>query len=118
MKLVRNLLNSVKPHFEEGGKLHKLYPMYDAFETFAFVPDHTTHTGAHIRDSIDLKRTMFTVVIALIPCLLFGMWNTGYQHFHRALGVENPDFWEAFMFGAIKVPVSYTHLTLPTSDLV
>ena len=57
MKLFKNLLGSVKPHFEKGGKLEKLYPAYDAFETFLFVPDHTTHKGAHVRDAIDLKRT-------------------------------------------------------------
>ena len=55
MKLFKNLLGSVKPHFEKGGKLEKLYPAYDAFETFLFVPDHTTHKGAHVRDAIDLK---------------------------------------------------------------
>ena len=56
MKLFKNLLGSVKPHFEKGGKLEKLYPAYDAFETFLFVPDHTTHKGTHVRDAIDLKR--------------------------------------------------------------
>ena len=85
MKLFKNLLGSVKPHFEKGGKLEKLYPAYDAFETFLFVPDHTTHKGAHVRDAIDLKRTMFMVIVALIPCLLFGMWNVGYQY-HLAIG--------------------------------
>ena len=80
MKIFRNLLNSVKPHFEEGGKLQKLYPAYDAFETFLFVPDHTTKFGSHIRDAIDLKRSMMTVIIALLPALFFGMWNTGYQY--------------------------------------
>ena len=66
MKLFKNLLNSVKPHFLEGGKLEKLYPAYDAFETFLFVPDHTTHKGSHVRDSIDLKRTMVMVIVALV----------------------------------------------------
>ena len=74
MKLFKNLLESVKPHFEKGGKLEKMYPAYDAFETFLFVPNHTTNKGAHIRDAIDLKRTMFMVIIALIPvfCLVCG----------------------------------------------
>ena len=58
-------------------KLQKLYPAYDAFETFLFVPDHTTKSGSHIRDSIDLKRSMMTVIIALLPALFFGMWNIG-----------------------------------------
>lgn len=101
MKFVRNLLDSIKPHFEEGGKLEKLHPVYDAFETFAFVPNHTTHSGAHIRDNIDMKRTMITVVLAMIPCLLFGMWNVGYQHY-LALGQE-ADLMTAFGFGALKV---------------
>ena len=102
MKLFKNILNSVKPHFEKGGKLEKLYPAYDAFETFLFVPDHTSHSGAHIRDAIDLKRTMFTVVLALIPALIFGMWNVGYQHF-LALGLTNPDCIESLIYGATKV---------------
>jgi len=102
MKLFKNILNSVKPHFEKGGKLEKLYPAYDAFETFLFVPDHTSHTGAHMRDAIDLKRTMFTVVLALIPALIFGMWNVGYQHF-LALGLTEPDCVESLIYGAIKV---------------
>lgn len=102
MKLFKNILNSVKPHFEKGGKLEKLYPAYDAFETFLFVPDHTAHTGAHMRDAIDLKRTMFTVVLALIPALIFGMWNVGYQHF-IALGVTTPDLVESLVYGALKV---------------
>lgn len=102
MKLFKNILNSVKPHFVEGGKLEKLYPAYDAFETFLFVPDHTSHSGAHMRDAIDLKRTMFTVVLALIPALIFGMWNVGYQHF-IALGLTEPDCVESLIYGAIKV---------------
>ena len=100
MKLFKNLLGSVKPHFEKGGKLEKLYPAYDAFETFLFVPDHTTHKGAHVRDAIDLKRTMFMVIVALIPCLLFGMWNVGYQY-HFAIG-ETATLVENFIFGFWK----------------
>tara|TARA_B100000401_G_scaffold424022_1_gene352412 strand:- start:754 stop:1923 length:1170 start_codon:yes stop_codon:yes gene_type:complete len=102
MKIFKNILNSVKPHFTKGGKLEKLYPAYDAFETFLFVPDHTSQSGTHIHDAIDLKRTMFSVIIALIPCLLFGMWNIGYQHF-TALGQSNPDWLDAFIYGAWRV---------------
>jgi Na+-transporting NADH:ubiquinone oxidoreductase subunit B len=102
MKIFKNLLDSVKPHFEEGGKLEKLYPVYDGFATFLFVPGHATHSGAHIRDGIDLKRTMITVVFALVPALLFGMWNVGYQHY-LALGMSDVTFWDQFLFGAIKV---------------
>ena len=77
--------------------MEKLYPAYDAFETFLFVPDHTTKKGSHIRDAIDLKRTMFMVIIALIPCLLFGMWNVGYQYsFAASLDMT---FLEQFYYG-------------------
>ncbi|AEV34352.1 NADH:ubiquinone oxidoreductase, Na(+)-translocating, B subunit [Owenweeksia hongkongensis DSM 17368] len=102
MKIFKNLLDSVKPHFEEGGKLEKLYPVYDGFATFLFVPGHATHSGAHVRDGIDLKRTMITVVLALVPALLFGMWNVGYFHYN-ALGMTDVTFWDQFLFGAIKV---------------
>ena len=101
MKLFRNILNTVKPHFEKGGKLEKMYPAYDAFETFLFVPDHTTKLGSHIRDAIDLKRTMITVLIALMPALLFGMWNVGQLHF-TAIG-ESFTLISAFTFGALKM---------------
>ena len=80
MKFLRNTLDKLKPTFSKGGKLSFLHSTFDGFETFLFVPNHTTSKGAHIRDGIDLKRTMFTVVIALLPALLFGMWNIGYQH--------------------------------------
>ena len=101
MKLFRNILNTVKPQFEKGGKLEKMYPVYDAFETFLFVPDHTTKSGSHIRDAIDLKRTMITVLIALMPALLFGMWNVGQLHF-TAIG-ESFTLISAFTFGALKM---------------
>ena len=105
MKLFRNLLDSVKPQFDEGGKLHKFLPAYDAFETFLFVPDHTTHSGSHIRDGIDLKRTMIMVVLAMVPCLLFGMWNTGHQHF-LALGEMTglgDGLIDKLLYGALRV---------------
>ena len=100
MKLFKNLLESVKPHFEKGGKLEKMFPAYDAFETFLFVPNHTTNKGSHVRDAIDLKRTMFMVIIALIPCLLFGMWNVGHQYY-LASGQEGL-FIDKFMLGFWK----------------
>lgn len=101
MKALENLLNKVKPIFDKGGKLEKFYPMYDALETFAFVPDHTTKRGSHIRDSIDMKRTMFLVIVAMVPALLFGIYNTGYQHF-MAIGME-ASFWDMVLFGLGKV---------------
>lgn len=103
VKPIKNLLEKVKPNFEKGGKLEKYYPVYNAFETFLFVPGETTPPkGAHIRDAIDLKRTMILVVISLMPCLLFGMWNTGYQHY-LALGLTDVSFWTTFLFGLGKV---------------
>ncbi|TDD94732.1 NADH:ubiquinone reductase (Na(+)-transporting) subunit B [Flavobacterium cellulosilyticum] len=103
MKQLSKLLNNLRPNFEKGGKLEKLYPAFNAIETFLFVPDHTTASkGAHVRDAIDLKRTMILVVLSLVPCLLFGMWNVGYQH-HLALGLMETSITDNFIFGAIKV---------------
>lgn len=79
MKFLENFLESKKPLFEKGGKLEKLYPVYEALDTFAFTPDSVTKTTAHVRDGLDLKRTMITVVMALVPCILWAMYNTGYQ---------------------------------------
>lgn len=101
MKVFKSLFNIIKPPFQKGGKLEKYWPVIDGFETFLFVPGHTTTKGAHIRDGIDLKRTMFTVVIAMIPALLFGIWNTGYQH-HLALGINAP-LMDNIIFGMWKV---------------
>ena len=103
MKLVRNLLDKIKPNFEKGGKLEKFYPAFNAFETFLFVPGTTAPPqGAHIRDAIDLKRIMILVVMSLVPCLLFGMWNVGYQH-HLAFGITDASLIDNFVFGAKKV---------------
>ena len=81
MKFIKNIFDGIRPNFEEGGKFARYYKAFEAMETFAFVPGHVTHGGTHIKDAIDLKRTMFLVVIATVPALLFGMWNTGHQHF-------------------------------------
>lgn len=103
MKLFKNILESVKPHFVEGGKLEKYYPVYDGFATFLFTPGHTAHSGAHVRDAIDLKRTMVTVIFAMVPALLFGMWNAGNLHY-GALGLaETMGFWDKFLWGALKI---------------
>ena len=101
MKALRNYLDKIKPQFKEGGKFEKLHSTFDAFESFLFVPDKTTYRGSHIRDSIDLKRTMSMVIIAMIPALLFGIWNVGYQHF-LSLGQE-VDFFQIIGYGLIKV---------------
>ena len=79
MKALRKLVDKIKPTFSKGGKLGFLHSTFDAFETFLFVPNTTTQRGSHIRDCNDIKRTMITVVVALIPALLFGCFNTGYQ---------------------------------------
>jgi Na+-transporting NADH:ubiquinone oxidoreductase subunit B len=100
---LRQLVDRVKPHFQKGGKLEKLHSTFDAFESFLFVPDHVTLKGAHIRDSIDLKRTMTVVIIALLPALVFGIFNTGFQHF-QSIGQAVPFFsFEGFWFGFLKV---------------
>jgi Na+-transporting NADH:ubiquinone oxidoreductase subunit B len=103
VKPIRNLLEKIKPNFEKGGKLEKFYPVYNAFETFLFVPGETAPSaGAQIRDAVDLKRTMILVVLSLVPCLLFGIWNTGYQHY-LALGITDSPLLNNFLFGAKKV---------------
>ncbi len=76
---LRNIVDKIKPTFMEGGKLSFLASTFDAVETFLFVPNTTTQKGAHVRDAIDMKRTMFFVVMALIPAFLFGCFNTGHQ---------------------------------------
>lgn len=101
MKALRNYLDSIKPNFEEGGKLHAFRSVFDGFETFLFVPNDTAKSGAHIHDAIDSKRIMSMVVIALIPALLFGMYNIGYQNY-LAAGVEG-SFIEMFIYGALAV---------------
>jgi Na+-transporting NADH:ubiquinone oxidoreductase subunit B len=104
MKPLRKTLEKIKPHFEKGGRLEKYYPVFNAFETFLFVPGDTAPAegSVHIRDAMDLKRTMIIVVISLFPCLLFGMWNAGYQH-HLALGISDSLLWQNFFFGLKKV---------------
>jgi len=101
MKSLRKQLDKIKPQFQKGGKFEKLHSTFDAFETFLFVPDKTTSLGSHIRDSIDMKRTMSIVVISVIPALLFGIWNVGYQHY-LSLG-QTAGFWSNILYGLGKV---------------
>ena len=101
MKFIRKTLDKIKPPFEKGGKLEKYAPAFFAIDTFLFVPNHTTKTGSHIRDGVDLKRVMYTVVLALLPALFFGMWNVGYQHFSQIGG--DLSFWHLMGYGAGKV---------------
>ncbi len=101
MKALRNYLNKIKPNFEEGGKLAMFRSVFEGFESFMYVPNATSKSGVHIHDSIDSKRTMTVVIIALLPALLFGMYNVGYQHY-LAIGSQ-PGFWMTFVFGLLAV---------------
>jgi len=101
MKPLLNIIDKVKPTFDKGGKLSFLHSTFEAFESFLFVPNRVTRTGTHIRDANDLKRVMTVVIIALLPALLFGMWNTGYQHFLSTGAL--PCFLATFWYGFLKV---------------
>ena len=101
MNGLRNFVDKIKPTFEKGGKLGFLHSTFDAFETFLFVPNTVTRKGAHVRDCVDLKRVMIMVVIALVPAMLFGIWNTGYQH-SLAFGLDW-GFWNIVLYGLVKV---------------
>ncbi len=103
MNAIRNFVDKIKPQFEKGGKFSYLQSTFDAFETFLFVPNKTTNLGSHIRDHIDMKRTMSVVVTAMIPTLLFGMWNAGYQHHILYAPGEEFSIWENLLFGMMKV---------------
>ena len=98
---LRKYVSKIKPQFIEGGRFAWLQSTFEAFESFLFVPEATTKRGCQIRDAVDLKRTMIIVVIALIPALLFGIWNIGYQHY-LALA-ETVSFWYMIGFGLAKV---------------
>ncbi|MBA4322777.1 MAG: NADH:ubiquinone reductase (Na(+)-transporting) subunit B [Odoribacter sp.] len=101
MKSLRKQIDKIKPHFSEGGRFGKLRSVFDGFESFIFVPDTVTSKGSHIRDSIDLKRAMSVVIIALLPALIFGAYNTGLQHF-RSIGLE-AGMLQMFWFGFLKI---------------
>ncbi len=98
---LRSYLNRIKPNFQKGGRFEKLHSTFDAFESFLYVPNKVTSKGAHIRDAVDLKRTMSVVIIALMPALLFGMWNVGYQYY-LSIG-QHVSLWANFWFGFQKV---------------
>ena len=101
MNFLRKKLDKIKRPFQKGEKFEKFAPAVNAFDTFLFVPNHTTKTGSHIRDAVDLKRTMVTVIIALLPALIYGIYNTGYQHFSQLGG--DFSFLDAFIHGAWKI---------------
>ncbi len=102
MKVLRQVIDKYRPLFESGGKFERLYYVFEGVETLLYAPNLVTPSkGAHIRDAIDLKRMMVTVIISMIPCLLWGIWNVGYQHY-LAIGVT-PTFWEQAGVGLLKV---------------
>jgi Na+-transporting NADH:ubiquinone oxidoreductase subunit B len=103
MKFIRNQLDKVKHSFEKGGKLEKYYYAYEAIDTFLFAPNTTNDVkGSQIRDAIDLKRLMITVVVAMLPCLLFGIWNVGHQHF-LAIGQPDAALGDKIWIGVVQV---------------
>lgn len=115
MEFLKKKILELRPDFEKGGKYAQFHTLFDGFATFLFTPDRVSAGGTHIKAGIDLKRTMFFVILAMVPSLLFGIFNVGHQHF-LALGefVGSPmvGFWDKVLYGAIKVlpivVVSYT----------
>ncbi len=108
---LRKYIDNIKPQFEPGGKFSALQSVFDGFETFLYVPNTTSKSGVSIHDAIDSKRIMSIVVIALIPALLFGMYNVGYQNYLAAGTLASTPCWEVFLYGALlvlpKIIVSY-----------
>ena len=111
MSALRNYINKIKPNFQEGGRLHAFRSVFDGFETFLYVPNDTAKSGTHIHDAIDSKRIMSMVVIALMPAMLFGMYNVGYQNYLAAGTLASASFLEVFLYGFLavlpKILVSY-----------
>ncbi|MBR2301174.1 MAG: NADH:ubiquinone reductase (Na(+)-transporting) subunit B [Bacteroidaceae bacterium] len=111
MKALRNYLNKIKPNFEKGGKLHAFRSLFDGMETFLFVPNDTAKSGVNIHDAIDSKRIMTLVIIALLPSLLVGMYNIGYQNALAAGAVDTTTWWQMCLYGFMvllpKIIVSY-----------
>ncbi|MEM1414154.1 MAG: NADH:ubiquinone reductase (Na(+)-transporting) subunit B [Myxococcota bacterium] len=107
MKFLRKSLEKIEPKFEKGGPLERFYPLFEAADTFLFTPPTVTRSGAHVRDGVDLKRVMITVVYALIPAILMAMYNTGLQ-IHRtvAAGGTTLDNWQTAAFEATGLPLS------------
>ena len=111
MSALRKYIDKIKPHFEQGGKLHAFQSVFDGFETFLYVPNTTAKHGVSIHDAIDSKRIMSMVVIALMPAMLFGMYNVGYQNYLAAGTLQQASFFEIFGYGFLtvlpKILVSY-----------
>jgi len=111
MNFLLKKIKELEPKFQKGGRFEKLHSVFDGFSTFLYVPDKVTTKGSHIRDYMDMKRTMTVVIIALLPALLFGSYNIGLQH-TRAFGIGEWTVMHMFWFGFLKVLpliiVSYT----------
>ncbi|MGP1464369.1 MAG: NADH:ubiquinone reductase (Na(+)-transporting) subunit B [Prevotella koreensis] len=100
---LRNYLNKIKPNFEKEGKLHAFKSVYDGMESFLYVPNTTSKSGCNIHDTIDSKRIMSIVVIALLPALLFGMYNIGYQNYLLSGKIADATFFAMFFYGFLAV---------------
>ncbi len=108
MQFLKDLHLNVKHHFEKGGKLEFFYPLWEAQFTGLFTPGEVTRTASHVRDGIDNKRLMITVVIALLPCMVMATWNTGYQAFLAIAHGGTPlDSWQATLAQAIGLPMDF-----------
>lgn len=107
MKVLRDFLDSQHKHFVHGGKLEKFYPLYEALDTFVYTPGDVTTGHTHVRDALDLKRTMITVAMALVPCVLMAMFNTGYQAnlAMSQMGVEAASGWRGVVMTALGLGV-------------
>ena len=106
MQFLRSFFDYVEPQFKKGGRLERLYPAYEAVDTFLFTPGEVTGGPTHVRDGLDLKRMMITVVVALVPCIFMAMWNTGYQ-IHLAMaevGLESAAGWRGVVMDVLGVP--------------
>ncbi len=102
LNFIRKQLDKIKPAFEKGGKLEAFHTAFDAFETFLFVPNTRRNKGVHVHDAMDSKRMMTMVIFALMPALLFGMYNLGYQHY-IAIGQAEVGFFEKFIYGLLSM---------------
>ena len=109
--MIKQFFDNIRPHFEDGGKLKSFRSVFEGMETFMLVPNATSRIGVSVHDAIDSKRIMSFVVIALIPALLFGMYNLGYQNALVAGQLEQTNFWSMFFYGFLlvlpKIIVSY-----------
>lgn len=103
MKALKRFMERIRPSFEAGGRLHAFRSVYEGMDTFLFTPRQTAAArGAQIHDALDSKRIMIMVIVALLPCFFFGMYNTGYQHW-LAAGATSFPFWELMLYGFLAI---------------